>query len=195
MKKGKVFLTISMVFITTTVLAIGNLQLKILPIDAEKAMVNISVMSGNDFQVSITNEIGQMIYYQEINGLLGGCRKIYNFSELEDGLYQMKVVCDAISTERTFEKKRNQILIGAEKTVQKPFFRVDRHILWCTYLNFNQNNVFLHIYGKEVELFSKELGSNFSIQHALDISKLKKGAYEAVLTAGDQQFACDIDVE
>lgn len=191
----KIMLAVVLCIFTTAVFASGNLRLNILPMNEEKALVNISALSGVNFNVTITNEKGQVVYYQEDSGSDQIYRKIFNFSELEDGTYRMKVACTDLSTERFIEKKRDKITVGEENTTQSPFFGVEGNILKCTYLNFDNDNITLHLYDRSEELYLKSLGKNFNIQHALNLSQLKSGRYEAVLTAGNKQFIYNVEIK
>lgn len=185
----------ALVAVVNVVFASGNITLNMIPLKNEKAAVAISTLSNNNFNVTISDDKGQIFYFQENADQGDVFQKIYNFENLEDGTYNLTVLSDGVTTERQFQKQRGRILVGDEKTTLEPFFGFEGDLLRCSYLNFNNDKVTLHFYGESGELVSKQFGKEFSIQQALDLSKLEKGNYEAVLSAGDKQFTYNIEVE
>jgi hypothetical protein len=145
--------------------------------------------------VTIADEKGQVYYYQENTDQGDVYQKVYNFENLEDGIYKLTVLSDGMTTEREFQKQHGRILVGDETTSLEPFFGYEDGLLRCSFLNFNSDKVTLHFYGDKGELLSKQFGKEFSIQQALNLSKLEKGNYEAVLNAGAKQFTYNIEVE
>lgn len=185
----------ALVAVVNVVFASGNVTLNMIPLKNEKAAVAISTLSNSNFNVTIADDKGQVFYYQENADQGDVYQKVYNFENLEDGIYKLTVLSDGITTERQFQKLHGRILVGDEKTSLEPFFGFEGDLLRCSFLNFNNDKVTLHFYGKNGELLSKQLGKEFSIQQALNLSKLEKGNYEAVLSAGNKQFSYNIEVE
>ena len=186
---------LALVAVVNVVFASGNITLNMIPLKNEKAAVAISTLSNSNFNVTITDDKGQVFYYQENTDQADVFQKVYNFENLEDGIYKLTVLSEGVTTERQFQKQHGRILVGDEKTTMKPFFGYEGDLLRCSYLNFDNDKVTLHFYGANGELLSKQFGKEFSIQQALNLSKLDKGSYDAVLTAGDKQFTYNIEVE
>jgi len=186
---------LALVAVVNVVFASGNITLNMIPLKNEKAAVAISTLSNSNFNVTITDDKGQVFYYQENTDQADVFQKVYNFENLEDGIYKLTVLSEGLTTERQFQKHHGRILVGDEKTTMKPFFGYEGDLLRCSYLNFDNDKVTLQFYGANGELLSKQFGKEFSIQQALNLSKLDNGSYEAVLTAGDKQFTYNIEVE
>lgn len=186
---------LALVAVVNVVFASGNITLNMIPLKNEKAAVAISTLSNSNFNVTITDDKGQVFYYQENTDQADIFQKVYNFENLEDGIYKLTVLSEGVTTERQFQKQHGRILVGDEKTTMKPFFGYEGDLLRCSYLNFDNDKVTLNFYGANGELLSKQFGKEFSIQQALNLSKLDKGSYDAVLTAGDKQFTYNIEVE
>ncbi len=174
--------------------AAGNLKLNILLLNQQRAAVYISSLTNDMFSLSLTDERGNMVYYRENEGSGENYRKVFNFAELENGTYRLKVVCNDLSSERLIQKMNNSFVIGDEKTTIIPYFGFGSNILRCSYLNFNKETVTFHLYKNDNLLFDKSLGNEFSIQQALDLSKLNRGDYEAVLNAGEKQFIYNVKI-
>jgi hypothetical protein len=191
----KVTFLFALVAFASTVFASGNLKVNILPLNADKAVVAISTLSNSNFNITIADYKGQIVYYQESSNPGENYRKVYNFSDLEDGTYQLTVVSDNLSAERQFNKSRGQIKVGEEKTTLEPFFGYEAGILRCSYLNFTKEDITLHFFKNNELIYTKNVGRGFSMQEALNLSKLDKGNYEAVLYAGGKQFTYPIQIQ
>jgi hypothetical protein len=135
------------------------------------------------------------VYYQENSDPASLYHKVYNFSELEDGNYKMTVVSSDLTTEREFLKSRGKIKVGEEKTSIEPFFGYENNLLRCSFLNFMNEDVALRFYDSTQQVYYKKIGNDFNIQQALNLSKLGKGNYEAVLTAGEKQYSYPIEIQ
>jgi len=105
------------------------------------------------------------------------------------------VVSNDLTAERPFEKSHGLIKVGEEKTTLEPFFGYEDGILRCSYLNFTKEDMTLYFFKNNEPIYSKEIGRDFNVQQALNLSKLGKGTYEAVLTAGGKQFTYPIEIQ
>lgn len=189
----KTMLRITLVFafvaIANMLFAVGNLKLNMVALKNEKAFVDISALSNSSFSISITDACGNRIYYLENVDSDGDFRKVFNFSKLEDGTFSMKVVSNDLTTERQFQKKRGVISIGNEITTLEPYFGYDNNLLIYSYLNFTKEDVSFSLYNKNNDIIHhKRIGNDFNVQQILNLSKLEKGSYQAILTAGNKTF-------
>ena len=191
----KITVLLALVVVANNLFAAGNLKVSMIALKNVKAAVAISTLSNSNFNITISDEMGQIVYYQENTDQGDIFRKVYNFSNLEDGTYKLTVASDDLTTERQFQKTRGCICVGDEKTTLVPFFSYKDNLFRCSYLNFNKENIVLHFYGNNQEIFSKRIGNEFSIQQVLNLSKLNKGNYNAVLSAGNKVFSYNIEVE
>ena len=191
----KVTLLFALVVFANTLFAAGNLKVNMLPVNAEKAVVTISSISNSDFNITIADENGKIIYFKENSNAEENYRKVFDFSFLEDGLYKLTVVSNDITTERQFEKSHRIIKVGEEKTTLEPVFGYENGILRCTYLNFTKEDITLHFFKNNDIIFTKNIGRQFNLQEALNLSKLDKGKYEAVLYAGGKRFTYPVQIQ
>lgn len=191
----KVTFLFALVAFASNVFASGNLKVNILPVDSEKALVAISTLSDSNFNITITDDNDHIVYYRENTDPGENYRKVYNFSDLENGTYKLTVVSNDLTAERQFEKSHGLIKVGEEKTTLEPFFGYEDGILRCSYLNFTKEDMTLYFFKNNEPIYSKEIGRDFNVQQALNLSKLGKGTYEAVLTAGGKQFTYPIEIQ
>lgn len=191
----KITFLFALVAVANTLFAAGNLKLNMVALKNEKAVVAISTLENSNFNITITNDKEQIVYYQENSDPSSLYHKVYNFSELEDGNYKMTVVSSDLTTEREFLKSRGKIKVGEEKTSIEPFFGYENNLLRCSFLNFMNEDVALRFYDSTQQVYYKKIGNDFNIQQALNLSKLGKGNYEAVLTAGEKQYSYPIEIQ
>lgn len=191
----KITFLFALVAVANTLFAAGNLKLNMVALKNEKAMVAISALENSNFNITITNENGQIVYYQENSDPSSLYNKVYNFSELEDGSYKIMVVSSDLTTEREFLKSHGKIKVGEERTSIEPFFGYENNLLRCSFLNFMNEDVALRFYDSNQQVYYKKIGNDFNIQQALNLSKLGKGNYEAVLTAGEKQYSYPIEIQ
>jgi hypothetical protein len=179
---------------TNTLFATGNLKVNILPVSAEKAVVAISTLSNSSYKITVTDENERIVYSDENSDAAENYRRVFNFSALENGDYKLKAMSNDLTAERTFSKTNDGIEVGEEKTTLKPFFGFEDGILRCTYLNFPKEDMTLNFYDNNRLMYTKKIGRNFNVCEALNLSKLTYGNYEAVLSAGDQNYSFQIDI-
>lgn len=191
----KVTFLFALVAFANTLFASGNLKVNILPLNAEKAVVAISTLSNSNFNITIADDKGQIVYYQENSNPGENYRKVYNFSDLEDGTYKLTVVSDDVTSERQFKKSHRIINVGEEKTTLEPYFGYEDGILRCSYLNFNKENMTIRFFKNNELIYTKNIGHYFNMQEAMNLSKLDKGKYEAVLTAGGNDYSYPIEIQ
>ena len=191
----KVTFLFALVAFTNIVFAAGNLKVNIVPVKAEKALVAISKLSDSNFNITIADDNGQIVYYKENSNPSENYRNVYDFSDLENGTYYLTVVSNDLTAERQFNLSHGQITVGEEKTTLQPFFGYQAGILKCSYLNFEKDKVTLIFYKNDEQIYSKKIGRDFNIHHALNLSKLDKGEYKAVLYAGEKQFKYPIEIQ
>jgi hypothetical protein len=191
----KVTFLFALVAFANTLFAAGNLKVNMLPVNAGKAVVTISTITDSNFNITIADEKGHIIYYQENANLGENYSKVYDFSNLEDGTYQLSAVSNNLTAEREFNKSHGKIIVGEEKTTLEPFFGYEAGILKCSYLNFTKEDMTLLFYKNNELIYTKNVGRGFNMQEALNLSKLDKGNYEAVLYASGKQFKYPIQIQ
>lgn len=175
--------------------AIGNLKVNIQPISAEKALVAISSLTNSELKISVEDNLGRIVYYKEVAEPSGDYQKVFNFSDLDKGLYQLTVVSDKLTTKREFEIDHGEILVGDEKTTLEPFFSCKDGLLRCSYMNFCKDNLTLYFFENRNLIYTKEIGRNFNVNQAFSLAKLSRGSYTAVLSTGEKDYTYDVEIK
>ncbi len=192
---SKLTMLFAFVASANTLMATGNLKVNIVPINSETAVVAISNAEASNFQISIANNKGEVVYYKETDSASNDYRKVYDFSELENGDYKLSVTVDKMTTEREFSIKNQNIAVGKEKNRIEPFFAYKDGILKLSYLNFSEEKLSLNFYNESELIYTKAIGDDFSVQEGYNLSKLNKGVYSVVLSTNDKSYSYNVEVE
>jgi hypothetical protein len=192
---SKVTMLFAFVAFANTLMATGNLKVNIVPVTAEKAVVEISSAAASNFQISISNTKGEVVYYHETDEESSDYRKVYDFSDLENGDYKFAVTVDRLTTERSFNVKNQNISVGKEKNMIEPFFAYKAGILKLSYLNFSEKSMNLNFYNGNDLVYSNNIGNQFTVNKGFDLSKLEKGNYSVVLSTDDKTYNYNVNVE
>jgi hypothetical protein len=192
---SKVTMLIAFVAFANTLMASGNLKVNILPLTAEKAVVAISNYTEGNFKLSISNDKGEVVYYKENEGNDKDFRKVFDFSNLERGSYNLSVSVNGLTAERAFKIDSNNIAVGKEKSSMEPFFAYKNGVLALSYLNFTEENLELNFYNNNELLYSKSIGSRFNVNEGFDLSKLTSGNYSVVLSTDSKSYDYTVSVK
>lgn len=183
------------ILVTSVAMATGNLKLSITPMQSDMAMVEVTNVESSNYELEVLNESGDMLFYKKTKDLANDYKRIYDFSNLEDGTYTLAVKIDSETNKSQFKIDRGNIEVMKESKVAMPYFTFADNKFKMTYLNYDKNEVLLYVYGDYGLVTSKDLSSDFAIHKGLDLSKLQKGNYRIVLEAGQEMFEYDIDLD
>jgi hypothetical protein len=192
---SKLTMLFAFVAFANTLMASGNLKVNILPLTSETAVVAISNTTASNFQISIANDKGETIYYKETGADSKDYRKVFDFSNLENGDYKLTASIDGLTTERPFKINNKNISVGKEKSAMEPYFAYEKGVLKLSYLNFSEENLSLNFYDKDDLIYSKAIGDKFNVNEGFDLSKLANGAYTVVLSTNDKSYSYNVNVE
>jgi hypothetical protein len=192
---SKLTMLFAFVAFANTLMASGNLKVNILPLTSETAVLSISNAEESNFQISIENNKGEVVYYKETDTQSNDFRKVFDFSNLENGDYKLSVTVDILTTERSFSIKNKNIAVGKEKNSIEPYFAYKDGILKLSYLNFSEEKLSLNFYNESDLVYSKEIGNKFSVNEGFNLSELDKGTYSVVLSTNDKTYSYAVNVE
>lgn len=177
-------------------MASGNLKVNIASGSKDFASVEISNVKMSIFEIDVTDENGELVFYKETITPATSYKKNYDFSGLEDGTYFFTVKIDNESTETKFDIERGQVNVVEEKKMVDPVFVFDNKELKLSYLNFNGDNTTLTVYdSSRTPLYVKDLKSDFVTQHGVNFTKAPRGTYEVVLSSGNEVHSYDISID
>jgi hypothetical protein len=190
------FAVVIAVLIASGAIASGNLRVNIASGSKDMAAVDISNIKMSTFEIEVTDNNGEVVFYKETKAPATSYKRNYDFSRLEDGTYFFTVKIDNESTETKFEIENGQVNVMEEKKMVDPVFVFDNKQLKLSYLNFNGDNTILVVYdSSRSQLYEKDLKSDFVTQHGIDFSKTPRGNYEVVLSSGNEVHSYDVFID
>lgn len=188
MKTIKILFTVLAVAVVAIANAVEKPRLNFVPLNADQAIVSISNEKEALMELSILSEDGEIVYFKQSAKPLSSYKKVFDFEELENGNYVMNLNVNGTRMSREFGVASNEITIGELKLRIDPYFDFTDNALKLSYLNHDNENMKLTIYGKQGVLYQSELGNDFSITTGYDLTKLAEGSYEVVLSSGQNEF-------
>jgi hypothetical protein len=192
----KIFVAAVAVLSTTFAFASGGLKVDMGTTENKVTPVEISSVRFSQFEIALTDEFGKSIYLDKTKAPVNKYKKNYNFENLEDGVYWFSVKVDNESTLNKLNVKDGKVTILEERKSVTPHFNEVDRMLKISFLNPQKENVKLFVYDRAKTLLAEaSLGNEFAIHRAVDLSKLKFGDYEVVISNDMDIYEYQLTVE
>jgi hypothetical protein len=117
---SKTAMLFAFVAFANTLMGATNLRVNILPLTSETAFVAISNTTTSNFQISIENGKGEIVYYKSTDTSSTDFRKLFDFSDFEKGEYKLSVKVGDDTTIRLFKIGNKNIVEGEEENLAEP---------------------------------------------------------------------------
>ncbi|QIA06831.1 hypothetical protein [Draconibacterium halophilum] len=189
MKTIKLLSTVLAVAIVAIATAVEKPKMNLVPLSADRAVITIQNENASLFELSIHAENGELVYYKQTTKPLNSYQKIYDFANLENGNYTMDVRVNDTRILKDFEVASKGIFVGESKLRIDPYFAFAGDVLKLTYLNFDQESLSLNIYDENGLVYESKLGKDFNVAAGYDLSSLREGEYEVVLSSLNNDFS------
>lgn len=157
-------------------------QMNVVKSEKQKALVAYKANFNSTLEVTLTNNEGEILYFKRTQNPQSEYRKVFDFSELGNGKYNVSINYGNQSINRELTIKKNKMEIGTAKRMYEPFLTTKDGKLNLSHLNVPMKNVYLNIYNKGEHVSGANLGKQMTIQKCIDVSALQKGEYEVVVT-------------
>jgi hypothetical protein len=180
-----------LLLVSGAVLATGNMKVNILPSN-EKTLVQVLNVAESNYEIELKNERGDLVFYKKTDSPATTYAQHYDFSLLNDGNYSLTVKGTNEKMENTLKIKKGNVEVLNQRKEVAPFFTVRDNRIEVSYLNFELENLKVMLYDNNTLLFEKNLEPEFAVNYGLDLSNLKSGKYDAVLTSGNNFFEYQI---
>jgi len=193
MKTIKLLSTVLAVAIVAVATAVEKPKMSVTPMSADKAVVTIMNENASLFELSIHAEDGELVYYKQTTMPLTSYQKIYDFKNLENGNYTMNLRVNDTRLIKDIEVASNGIFVGESKLRIDPFFAFVDGILKMSYLNFDEEKLSLNIYDENGLVYQSDLGKEFNVASGYDLSALRAGKYEVILSSYNNEFTFSLE--
>ena len=98
----------------------------------------------------------------------------------------------AASASREVAIQNGKLEVQETKTQLEPYFAIDGNILKVSYLNFDGQDMSLHIFEGDNQVYESGLGNPFVVQKGLNVSDLNNGSYQVVLATENEVYSYDL---
>ena len=193
MKTIKFLTTVMALAIVAVATAVEKPKMDVVPLSEDRAVV--SILNGAEalFELSIHAEDGELVYYKQATNPSNTYQKIFDFKNIEDGDYTMDLRVNGTRLIKDITVSANGIAVGESKMRIDPYFAFANDVLKLTYLNFDQESMNLNIYDNNGLVYESRLGKDFNIATGFDLSELKAGQYEVVLSSLNNDFSFSLE--
>ena len=188
MKTIKLIFTATVVAIAAIATAVERPKMSVEPLTVNRAVISITNERSTFFELSINSETGDLVYYKRSTKPLNSYQKIFDFKELQHGDYVLTLKVNDTKLSKSLEVSRQGISVGKSELRVDPYFDFKNGVLKFSYLNFDKESFRMSIYSQEELVFKEKIGEDFSISKGYDLSKLKTGNYEVVLSSYENEF-------
>jgi len=169
-------------------LASGNFRVNIAPKTEGKALMEISNNTEQKYEISLSNESGEVLYRHKTKGEHSKLNKVFDFSKSEFGVYRLKVKLDGESNEQLLTVTRSGVQVGETIKKTDPIFSYRDNLLILAFQNHNNEELTFNLYQKADLILSKKMTNTNSIKKGFDLSKLDRGEYRVVFSTEDEVY-------
>lgn len=193
-------LFVTSIFVTVSLfselsLASGNFRVNIAPKSEGMALMEISNSTEQKYEISLSNSSGEVLYQHKTRGEHSKFNKVFDFSKSEYGVYKLKVKRDEETKEQLLTFSKSGIEVGETITKVDPVFSYSDNLLIVSFQNYNKEELSLNLYQKDELILSKIVKDADSIKKGFDLSKLDKGNYSMVFSAGDEIYEYEFKIK
>lgn len=192
MKTIKLAFAVAGLAVATVATAVEKPKMNVIPINAERAVVSVTNENPAIFEVTIEAENGDLVYYKQTSEPVTDYKQIYDFKNLENGNYALKLNVNGTKVINDFEVSGNGIKVGDAKVRFAPYFDFKNNELKVSYLNFDQENLKMYFYNNNGLVYESKLGRDFNITAGYDLSKLENGNYRVVLSSYNNEYTYNL---
>lgn len=179
-------------FISMEVSATGNFKVSVVPSDDSKALLSVSNDIGQNYEVSIANGNGDLVYYFETKDAVVGFKQLFDFSKLSPGTYRMEVSMEGAKYEKMLELTTDGVNLTKSLKKTQPYFSYDNNLIKLSHLNHGNQPLSFQVYKDGALVWEKQLANTFAVNEGFDLTKLDRGHYQAVLLSGEDAYEYDI---
>lgn len=189
MKTVKFLSTVIAVAIVSVATAVEKPKMNVVPLTPDRAVVSILNNGEAMFELSITADNGELVYYKQSAKPLNTYQKVFDFSQLANGKYTLALKVNDTRLSKDFEVASKGIVVGESKMHFDPYFSYADNVLKLSYLNFDNETLTLNIYDDNGLVYKSKIGKDFNIVSGYDLSALGEGTYNVVLSSMKNEFS------
>ena len=188
MKTKKITFVLLALAFSISAFATKTPKMNIVTFDESKAIVTAITDPEESSEISIISENGEIVYFKRAKAA-DGFRSVFDLSALQDGMYTVKLKTGIASAKSEIEVDNGEVQVKHAKTEFEPYFSYDKKLLKVSYLNFERKDISMLVYNGNELVFKAELGNDFTIQSAFDVSKMANGKFNFILSGTGEEYS------
>ena len=190
MKTKQFFITMLAIVFAANAFATETPKMSIIPLKDTKALVAFEQATPSVNEITITDEYGKIRYYKRSQNEMTGYKKIFDLSQLENGAYEVKMKAGTTTVKRGLEIIDGNVSVQKQKIEVDPYFSFKNNVVNVSYLNHRNEDVVVNVYNRKSNklIFSSNIGNEFAVHRAINLSELTSGNYDVMLASSDQEY-------
>ncbi len=157
-------------------------RMNVVPVEKDKALVVFTSTSATPLEITLSNWKGDIVYFKKTKERFDNYEEVFDFSEMGKGKYGVCINFGNRSINRSVEVGKEGIKVGTALRCYEPCFRMKDKMLSVSFFNCPCEPVYVNIYHRGKHISAVNLGKELTVQRYMDLSQLRKGEYEIVLT-------------
>ena len=153
----------------------------------KKVKVQVIEPRLQDISVHVANDQGKVIYQEDIRASTT-YGKVYDLSDLEDGVYTFTSDGEIITTTKKIQVEGSTAREISKEATYKPVFTLKDNLLKVNYFNKGQENIEFMIQGSGNIFHESKGGNDIVYGKMLDVTRMPPGNYYARLKVGNKEY-------
>ena len=152
-----------------------------------------NVKKGNS--ISVTDALGKIVFSGLIN-YDGNISHLYDFSQLQDGIYIIEVNKDFEIDIDTVEVKNNEVNFLSHKSekIFKPVFRVEKGKVLISKLALDASEMKIELYYSNELIHSETINGSGVLNRTYKLDQNISGEYTAIVRSNDRVFIKNFEI-
>jgi len=196
MKTIKSLFAIAVLSLSTISFA-GNAYafLEVIPLNMmDKAVVKVVFPNNQNTIIYIGDPEGRTIHRETIKKG-SSTAKIYDFSNVDDGIYTFNSITDQANVTKTIKVENSSIEVISTEVEYKPTFIIKENSLLVNYLNLEQEEIEMVIYNSYTDFYKSAEGNFQVFQKKFDISDMESGEYFAMIKVPGKNYIHSFNID
>ena len=153
----------------------------------KKVKVQVIEPRLQDISVHVANDQGKVIYQEDIRASTT-YGKVYDLSDLEDGVYTFTSDGEIITTTKKIQVEGSTAREISKEATYKPVFTLKDNLLKVNYFNKGQENIEFMIEASGNIFHESKGGNDIVYGKMLDVTRMPPGNYYARLKVGNKEY-------
>jgi len=174
----------------------GDTFLEVIPLNKmDKANVQVVVPNNQRTFIYITDPESRVILQETIKKG-SSTAKIYDFSNVDDGIYTLNSKTDQANVTKTIMVENSSIKVISSEVEYKPAFIIKENSLLVNYLNLEQEEIEMVIYNSyNTEFYKSTEGNSQVFQKKFDVSNMERGEYFAMIKVSGKNYIHSFNID